>query len=310
MPYHEEGTFYLYGRRHDLGLGHLLLGNYKTPAHVPHCRAPPLSDAELAAWATTTEQSGTFTDARGWNINAEAEVFETGRLGGGQGSEKSRVIVATSGRRLELRSDKVRDFFQQKVLPAQGVKESLKRWLTVSRTNYVLTKARLKLKPEIWCLTGLFELNDVTAATVVKKNPSVSFGISSALVAALSGVPLGGSIEISQNFTITCDNKYPGKGVWAAQYQLINSRPVLRVESDEDPPMNYVELYPDYTYAEGRVLGGEDGEDDAFELEVEPVGDEDINVDSFDGEYWEAYREAEEITKNLNKLVDIDGSPR
>jgi hypothetical protein len=60
------------------------------------------SDAELAAWATTTEQSGTFTNARGWNIKAEVEVFETGRLGGGQSSEKSRFIIATSGRRLEL----------------------------------------------------------------------------------------------------------------------------------------------------------------------------------------------------------------
>jgi hypothetical protein len=189
------------------------------------------------------------------------------------------------------------------------VKESLKRWLTVSRTNYVLTKARLKPKPEIWCLTGLFELSGVTAATVMKKNPSAGFGISSALVAALSGVPIGGSIEIGQNFTVICDNKYPGKGVWAAQYQLINSRPVLRVESDEDPPMNYVELYPDYTYAKGRVLGDEDGEDDAFELEVEPVGDEDIDVDSFDDEYWKAYREAEETTKRLNKLGDVVGFP-
>jgi hypothetical protein len=189
------------------------------------------------------------------------------------------------------------------------VKESLKRWLSVSRTNYVLIKARLRPKPEIWCLTGLFELSDVTAATVVNKNPSVSFGISSALVAALSGVPIGGSIEIGQNFTVTCDNKYPGKGVWAAQYQLINSRPVLRVESDEDPPMNYVELYPDYTYAEGRVLGDEDGEDDAFELEVEPVSDEDINVDSFGDEYWGAYCEADETTKKLNKLADVGGFP-
>lgn len=188
------------------------------------------------------------------------------------------------------------------------MKENLKRWLTVSRTNYVLNKARLKPKPEIWCLTGLFELSDVTAATVVKKNPSVSFGISSALVAALSGVPIGGSIEIGQSFTVTCDNKYPGKGVWAAQYQLINSRPVLRVESDEDPPMNYVELYPDYTYAKGRVLGSKDDEGDAFELEVEPAGYEDIDVNSFDDEYWEAYREAEETTRKLNKLADIDGS--
>jgi len=169
--------------------------------------------------------------------------------------------------------------------------------------------ARLKRKPQIWCLTGLFELSDVTAATVVKKNPSVSFGITSALVAALSGVPIGGSIEIGRDFTVTCDTKSPGKGVWAAQYQLVNSRPVLRVEQDEDPPLNYVELYPDYTYAKGRVLGDDDEEDDAFELEVEPFGDEDADVDSFDDEYWKAYYEAEETTKKLNQLADVGGSP-
>jgi len=62
----------------------------------------PRSDAEIAAWTTTNEQSGTFTSTRGWNIEAEVDVFETGRFGGGQSSEKGKIIVATSGKRVEI----------------------------------------------------------------------------------------------------------------------------------------------------------------------------------------------------------------
>jgi hypothetical protein len=173
------------------------------------------------------------------------------------------------------------------------------------------TKARLWPSPEIWCLTGLFEMSGVTAATVIRKNPSATIGVSSALIGAISGVPIGGSIEIGKDFTVTCDNKYPGSATWAAQYQLINSRPVLRVDTKEDLPINYVEVYPDYTYAKGAVLGGGDPDDqeEAFMLEVEDEDeDEEIDVDIFDEEYWKAYGEAEELTKERNNLTGNDGA--
>jgi hypothetical protein len=203
-------------------------------------------------------------------------------------------------------SDKVRDFFQQKVLPALGVKEHLKRWLTISRTKYVLTKARLRPRPEIWCLTGLIELTDVTVATVSRKSHSVNLNISAAVVAALSGgtVPVGATIELGHEATVSYDGTYPGTNVWAAQYQLIDSLPTLRTEGDEVPPINYLEVYPDYTYSSGKVLGDGDGVDDAFVLEVEAVDDEALRVDDFDDEYWAAYREAEKITKTLNNLTE------
>ncbi|KAI9155462.1 LOW QUALITY PROTEIN: hypothetical protein HJFPF1_08046 [Paramyrothecium foliicola] len=303
MPYQEVTSFYLYGRAHDIRLGHLVLGNYKTPTHVPHCRIPPLNDDELSSWTTTAPFSGTFTNTQGWNINAEVEVMELGRLGGGLSSEKRKIIRLT--RLAHVNRDKVRDFFQEKVLPAKGVKEHLKRWLTVSRTKYVLHRARLKPVPEIWCLTGLIELHDVTAVTIVKRSPSVTFGISSALVAALSAAPVGGSVEVGKDFVATCDSKNPEQGVWAAQFQLIDARPALRMDDDEAHPVNFIELYPDYTYAGGGVLGDEDA-DNALELEVEDIDDRDTAVDEFDEEYWEAYRHADKITKDVYMLPDIE----
>ncbi|EXJ72939.1 uncharacterized protein A1O5_04088 [Cladophialophora psammophila CBS 110553] len=128
------------------------------------------------------------------------------------------------------------------------------------------------------------------------------------MVAALSGgtVPIGATVEPGQDVTVKCDGRYPETRVWAAQYQLINSMPVLRVEGDEAIPINYIEVCPDYTYTKGKVLGDEDDQDEAFELEVEPVDEEEIDVDGFDGGYWEAYREAEEMTKKLNGLTDAN----
>jgi len=208
-----------------------------------------------------------------------------------------------------MSSDRVRNFFETKVLSAQGVKDHLRLWLTVSRTKYVLARTRLRSPPAIWCLTGLWELSNVTLSTVVRNNPSATLGISSALVGALSGMPIGASVDIGRDFSVRCERKESGSGVWAAQYQLINTRPALVVgdEDGETPPINYVTLYPDYTFAGGGHLGGDDDEgDDALELEVrEEGGDMDASVDDFDDEYWEAYREARRITSEMNLLPDL-----
>lgn len=155
----------------------------------------------------------------------------------------------------------------------------------------MMTKARVKSPPQIWCLTGLIELNDATAATVTERNHTVNIGLSSAMAAMLSGAPVGASIELGNNTTIKCELKWPGTSVWAAQYQLIRTRATLIVEDDETPPINYVTLYPDYTYAKGRVLGDDDEEEDAFLLEPSA---ESCGVDCFNEEYWKLYAEAEE----------------
>lgn len=113
-----------------------------------------ISDDDLKVWTRATPlQDVVFTNSRAWNVETELEVFRTGMMGGSWSTETSKVVRGTTGQRLEILrypnwllphtqanrdSDKVQDFFLKKALTAPGVKESLKKWLSVSRTKYVL----------------------------------------------------------------------------------------------------------------------------------------------------------------------------
>lgn len=166
----------------------------------------------------------------------------------------------------------------------------------------------MKPQPQIWCLTGLIELSNATVATVVIRNPAVSVGISSVIL-ALAGVPIGGNVTVGTETKVTCDAKWPDASVWAAQYQLINTRRALQIAQDASP-INYMMLVPDFTYAPGQVLGGKDETMNALQLEVLPVEDVDeeeeeaLHVDSFDGEYWNVYLSAEVEGEKLGKFRD------
>ena len=153
-------------------------------------------------------------------------------------------------------------------------------------------KLGVRKKPQIWCLTGLFALSRVTATTVSRHNPAASVGISSAVVAACTSVPIGASIEVSREFSAKWDGFDSDKLVWAAQYQLINMCPVVKVADDKTAPINYLELYPDYTYSSGHVLAGDEDEDDAFELEVEDEFATDTLELDWNQDYWQAFSEA------------------
>lgn len=157
---------------------------------------------------------------------------------------------------------------------------------------------KLTPTPKIWCLTGLIELNDVTALTVTKTSPSASTGISSALIGSLTGVPVGGSVNVDKNYTVTCESKNPGNMVWAAQYQLVKVKPVVKkAEPGSRTPINYVDMYPDHTYAKGAMLG--DGKEEAFELELADVADQGVKVEvALDEKYWNVYSTGERRMKS------------
>lgn len=305
MPYEEKKTFYLYGRGFhpdSLGLGHLVLGDFKNPTKVPHCPGPKLSDDELSKWTTASSHSGTFVEAAGWTFKPEVEVLEIGKVGAGWTCERSKMLQAQNGKRVELHPNKVRSFFQDKVLAGEGVKESLKKWMTISRCKYVFWKLGLRnlplICPQIWCLTGLFELSGVTATTATRHSPTASVGISSAIVTACTGVPVGGSVELGRDFSAKWDGFDPDTLIWAAQYQLVNLKPVMRTTGEEASPVNYVELYPDYTFAPGQVLADDGDRDDAFALELEDEFAPDANEQKWGETYWQDFEKAKKETEN------------
>lgn len=280
------------------------------------------SDDEIAKWCSVSRHSGTFTETGGWDVKAEVEACELGNVGGGQAWEKGKVVIAEDGRRIEVHafvvphllsmrgltficSDKVKEFFQTKILPVEGVKDTLKTWMSASRSEYVLEALKLKTTPQIWCLTGLIELSAVTAATFTKKTPSAKFGISSALVGALTSVPIGGSICLDRNFDARYDSYDPDKLVWAAQFQLVNAKRVLKTKGSQPPPINYLELYPDWTYSSGKVLAGGDGHNMAFEVEMEDEYATIISEDEWSAEYWQTF---EKTQANIKTFSHKEGS--
>lgn len=162
-------------------------------------------------------------------------------------------------------------------------------------------KAKLIPRPEIWCLTGLIELSDVTASTVNRTNPSASFGVSSALVGSLTGVPVGASVDIDSNYTVTCDSFSPENLVWAAQYQLVTAKPVVKATEGLPTSINYLDLYPDYTYAKGAVLG--DRKEEAFELDLADVDEGENAEGELEEKYWKVYSTGEERMKSSLQAV-------
>ena len=60
------------------------------------------SQDEMDRWITTSSHHGTFTEAAGWTFRPEVEICEIGKVGAGWTSERSKMIKAENGSRIEL----------------------------------------------------------------------------------------------------------------------------------------------------------------------------------------------------------------
>ncbi|ERF73257.1 hypothetical protein EPUS_03089 [Endocarpon pusillum Z07020] len=169
---------------------------------------------------------------------------------------------------------------------------------------------KLRAEPKIWCLTGLIELNDVTVLTVTKTNPSASAGVSSEL-GSMMGLPVSCSFNFDKNYAVTCSSKTPGKMVWAAQYQLVKVKPVVKDSTPgSQTAINYLDMYPDYTYSEGRrglfqAMNDKrdhkmDDKEEGFELELADVANQKGGKveRAVDEKYWKVYYAVEEKMKS------------
>lgn len=114
-------------------------------------------------------------------------------------------------------------FLTNHVLTTPKARAALKLWLSSARSDYVMNM-RWARRPKIWFLTGLYLLSD--ARTIVRKSSSSSIdvGLSSAIVGALSGVPVGGSVSLGQGDAWEMTLGMEEEHVWAAQYRLIDAK--------------------------------------------------------------------------------------
>ncbi|KAH1313456.1 hypothetical protein KXX33_001492 [Aspergillus fumigatus] len=279
MRVEQRHTYYLYEMGHSpdrVTLGHLVHGNYAMPTKSLHYSAPRMSQEELESWAEIRD----------------VNVFGAGNFGVGFVTESGKAIVAEKGRRIELlEPDR---FFETKILTDEKAMEKLRTWLSVRRSKYILKKAGGLRKPEIWCLTGFYELENAKSCVVHKKSPSIRVGIDSAAVAAICGAPVGCSVDVGASSTITSVSEHPGKFIWAAQFQLLTARyTCTRNCKPTTISPSEIQLYPDTSYSIGVLLGDED-ETDVAGLEMQTVSKSGPPQDDLDEAYWEAYDKAEQ----------------
>ncbi|KAL2817046.1 hypothetical protein BDW59DRAFT_175586 [Aspergillus cavernicola] len=298
MRVEERPTYYLYKKGHSpdrVTLGHLVLGNYAMPTKSLHYSVPRMrrliviSEEELESWAEISDVSGEYGRTDTTNYGIEVNAFGAGKFGVGFVTESGKAVVAQKGRLIELIQ-----FFETKIMTDERAMEKLKTWLSVGRSKYILNKVGGLRKPEIWCLTGFYEFENAKSCVVSKKNPSVSVGIDSAAVAALCGAPVGCSVDVGTSSTITSVSEYPGKFIWAAQFQLITAR-YQRTKNGKCTTIspNEIKLYPDSTYSLGDVLGDED-EPNVAGLEMQTVSTSGPPQEDIDEAYWKAFEKAEE----------------
>ncbi|KAH1271642.1 hypothetical protein KXV81_007867 [Aspergillus fumigatus] len=295
MRVEQRHTYYLYEMGHSpdrVTLGHLVHGNYAMPTKSLHYSAPRMSQEELESWAEIRDVRGEYGQTDKTNYGVEVNVFGAGNFGVGFVTESGKAIVAEKGRRIELlEPDR---FFETKILTDEKAMEKLRTWLSVRRSKYILKKAGGLRKPEIWCLTGFYELENAKSCVVHKKSPSIRVGIDSAAVAAICGAPVGCSVDVGASSTITSVSEHPGKFIWAAQFQLLTARyTCTRNCKPTTISPSEIQLYPDTSYSIGVLLGDED-ETDVAGLEMQTVSKSGPPQDDLDEAYWEAYDKAEQ----------------
>ncbi|KAM6524464.1 hypothetical protein FALCPG4_010076 [Fusarium falciforme] len=133
-------------------------------------------------------------------------------------------------------------FLSEKVLAVDSTRETVQKWLSVSSHEY----ARLKLTPlrwwpKIWMLTGIYEFEDCTSFAWSKNDVSVEANIAAEIMALLN-IPLGAASSLINSRGRYTRETFPGKSVWAAEYQLVDAK-FCRVQSNEmDKPVTSLQL--------------------------------------------------------------------
>jgi hypothetical protein len=184
-------------------------------------------------------------------------------------------------------------FLTSNVLPNAQAQQKLKLWLSAAQSSYMLN-LKFARRPKVWLLTGLYLLEKTR--TIVSKGQSadISAGVSSALVGALSGVPIGGSVSLGVGSSWEMAMEISDPHVWAAQFRLLDARFIKMGKGGVDGvklPMT-MGLYRDVTSLNSRRAAKGDSEVEQVELGLEGDEGEEAYVEDQDSEELEEYERA------------------
>jgi hypothetical protein len=114
------------------------------------------------------------------------------------------------------------DFLNNEVLSNEKASKTLSIWLSAAMRNFAVAAIKIMAGPSIWLLTGVYIMEDARTFTVIKKEKSLSAGISASTVAALTSVAVGASIDIGATPALRTNAIVSGRCVWAAQYRQLD----------------------------------------------------------------------------------------
>lgn len=166
-------------------------------------------------------------------------------------------------------------FLTTNVLASPQAQQKLKLWLSAAQSSYMLN-FKFARRPKVWLLTGLYLLEKTRTIVSKGQTADISAGVSSALVGALSGVPIGGSVSLGVGSSWEMAMEIADPHVWAAQFRLLDARFIKMGKGGVDSvklPMT-MGLYRDVTSLNGRRA----------DIGVEQVGQVELGLEGDEGE--------------------------
>jgi hypothetical protein len=111
----------------------------------------------------------------------------------------------------------------------------LQVWLTAPLVKRITERYGI-VKPVIWMLTGYYELKGTRCYEMKSSKPGILAGIASSTLAALTGVPVGGSIDLGSGTSMV----EQGVGldephIWAAQYRRLDVKYIMARSGQTEP---------------------------------------------------------------------------
>ncbi|KAH8697814.1 hypothetical protein BGW36DRAFT_379524 [Talaromyces proteolyticus] len=299
----DESSFYLYGvgaSPDALTLGSLVLEKYWEPLIARHYSHALLKDQDLEdnVWSSTLKNCIFYGRTR-LTPDVGVSGFEIIDLRLAWQKDHERIVMAKSGRRMTLKDPE--KFLHTHVLTNPQAQSSLKLWLSSARSQYVMNMKWAR-RPKIWLLTGLYILEGTR--TVVRKSTStkVEAGVNSALIGAVSSVPIGGSISLGMGDEWEMAMEMDEGHVWAAQYRLVDARYLLGRSGQKAGGLPVIGLYKDILSVNMKRGGTADEVEVALSPASEAVDEEKDEKDE------EAY---EEYEKKLEEAIRIfEDAPR
>ncbi|PYI28214.1 hypothetical protein BP00DRAFT_403451 [Aspergillus indologenus CBS 114.80] len=301
MAASDDSSFYLYGvgeKPEALTLGSLVLEKYWQPLAARHYTHDLLSEEALQEHTYASDFAnvvfrGSSRTSPGVGLSG-GDIIDL-RLA--YNKELERIVTARKGRRIILKDPE--SFLITSVLSNSQAQQKLKLWLSAARSSYLLN-FKFARRPKIWLLTGLYLLEGTRTIVSRSQSNQVSVGISSAVIGALSSVPVGGSVKLGQGVSWEIAMEVEDEHVWAAQFRLLDAKYIKLGSNGVDGitlPMS-IGLYRDIMSVNTVRGGGRDG------VELQLLGEDDEHDEYEQENTTDDDQDSQEMTEYGKRLED------